>query len=259
MKESVLINTDIDALQMELAEKDSIIEMLQSQLTALTAESNQFTYIVSHDLQAPLRMVTGFLELLEKKYGEQLDGSARQYIGFAVNGASKMKRLIFDLLEYSRLTTQAKEHVEIDLNDSVKNALEKLDPVVTESKAVINTVSLPVVIAEPSQMTELFYQLLSNALKFRKTDATEINLSLKKESNNWLITISDNGIGFDSIFAEKIFTIFRRLYPDESKYEGTGAGLAKCKKIIELHGGTIGASSALNTGSSFYFTIPFYK
>jgi light-regulated signal transduction histidine kinase (bacteriophytochrome) len=259
MKESVLINTDIDNLQKELAEKNAIIDLLQEQLSALTTESNQFTYIVSHDLQAPLRMVTGFLELLEKKHAEQLNESARQYIGFAVNGASKMKRLIFDLLEYSRLTTQAKEHVEVDLNEAVKNALEKLATVITDSSVKINIESLPVVKAEAQQMTELFYQLLSNAIKFRKTDAPEINLSLKNENDYWLITISDNGVGFDPAFSEKIFTIFRRLYADETKYEGTGAGLAKCKRIAELHGGTIGASSVLNEGSNFYFTIPVYE
>ena len=256
------INNGVN-LQQELENKNQDIEALENKLAEQAKEMNQFTYIVSHDLQAPLRMVTGFLELLEKKYGDKLDDSAKQYIGYAVKGATKMKSLIFDLLEYSRLSSVVKEYEAVDLNIVVNEVKEKFQADIENTGAIITTAKLPVVMANKSQMEQLFYHLLGNALKFRSTAIPEINITLKEENaclpdrqRRWVIGVNDNGIGMDPAFSEKIFIVFRRLHTDDSKYGGTGIGLALCKKITELHGGTIWVESAIDKGSTFYFTLP---
>lgn len=243
-------------LQQELENKNQDIEALGNKLAEQTKEMNQFTYIVSHDLQAPLRTVTGFLELLEKRYGDKLDDAAKQYIGHAVKGASKMKSLIFDLLEYSRLSSVVKEYEEVDLNVIREEVKEKLLPVIEETKALIRAEHLPTVRANKAQMEQLFYHLLGNALKFQTNGVPEIDITLKEENGQWVIGVKDNGIGIDPAFSEKIFIVFRRLHTDDSKYGGTGIGLALCKKITELHGGTIWVESAVGNGSTFYFTLP---
>lgn len=230
--------------------------ILAVKLAELTKEMNQFTYIVSHDLQAPLRMITGFLELLEKKHGSKLDDSAKEYIGFAVKGAAKMKNLVFDLLEYSRLSSVSKDPVETDLNMVLREVKEKLRLLISDTGAVINSDNLPVIKANKDQMVQLFGHLLTNSLKFRGNNLPEIDITLSRENNNWLIGVKDNGIGIDPSFSEKIFLVFRRLHADETKYSGTGIGLAVCKKIVELHGGVMSVDSAVNKGSTFYFTLP---
>lgn len=248
-------NTDTLNSQQELENGNSEIELLSNKLAEVTKEMNQFTYIVSHDLQAPLRMVTGFLELLEKKYGDKLDESAKQYIDFAVRGAAKMKKLIFDLLEYSRLSTVVKEYTEVDLNEVINEVKEKYKPVIEETKAVVSADYLPAIMADRAQMIQLFENLIGNALKFRNVEGPEINIALIKENDAGSIAVQDNGVGFDPSFAEKIFIVFRRLYSDESKYSGTGIGLAICKKVTELHGGVISAESEVGKGSTFYVRL----
>lgn len=263
-----LINKAVN-LQQELENKNQEIESLNNKLAEQTKEINQFTYIVSHDLQAPLRMVTGFLELLEKKYGDKLDESAKQYIGYAVKGSTKMKSLIFDLLEYSRLSSIVKEYEEVDLNSVLNAVKEKLQADIENTGAIITSAKLPVVMANKAQMEQMFYHLLDNALKFQNKAVPQIGITLKKENaslltescgpdrqGHWVIGVNDNGIGMDPAFSEKIFIVFRRLHTDDSKYSGTGIGLALCKKITELHGGTIWVESAIDKGSSFYFTLP---
>jgi light-regulated signal transduction histidine kinase (bacteriophytochrome) len=255
MQDTTQINNTLN-LQQELANESSEIELLSNKLAEVTKEMNQFTYIVSHDLQAPLRMVTGFLELLEKKYGDKLDESAKQYIDFAVKGAGKMKKLIFDLLEYSRLSTVVKEYAEVDLNEIVQEVKVKFQTVIEETGTVVTTSHLPVIIADKAQMIQLFENLIGNALKFRNMEEPEISITLNKENDISSIAVKDNGVGFDSSFSEKIFIIFRRLYSDELKYSGTGIGLAICKKVAELHGGTVRAESEEGKGSIFYVTLP---
>lgn len=230
-------------------------EELSNKLAELTKEVNQFTYIVSHDLQAPLRTVTGFLELLEKRYGDKLDASAKQYIDYAVKGVAKMKTLVFDLLEYSRLSSAEPGFTEVDLNKVLQEAEEKMSATINDTGAMITSDKLPQVMANKKQMLQLFEHLLQNAMKFRDGKEPVITVISRKEEDNYVIGIKDNGIGIDPAFFEKIFIIFRRLHNDETKYKGTGAGLAVCKKIIELHGGTIWVESELNTGSTFWFTL----
>lgn len=231
-------------------------EELRHKLAELTSEMNQFTYIVSHDLQAPLRTVTGFLELLEKRHGDKLDASAKQYIDYAVKGVAKMKSLVFDLLDYSRLSSVELEFTEVDLNDVLQEVKEKMATTINDTGAVISADHLPKAMANKKQMVQLFEHLLQNAMKFRDGKVPEVRIISKEEKDNCVIGIKDNGIGIDPAFFEKIFIIFRRLHSDETKYKGTGAGLAICKKIIDLHGGTIRVESELNAGSTFWFTLP---
>lgn len=229
---------------------------LKNQLEDLTREMNQFTYIVSHDLQAPLRTITGFMELLVKRYGDKLDEAAKQYIDYAVKGTAKMKNLVFDLLEYSRLNTSIKEISETDLNEVVKEVREKYASVIESSGAVIHVDDLPIVNASRKQMLQIFGHLLDNAIKFRSELVPDIKISVKRGNAHWVFSVKDNGMGIDPSFCEKIFIVFRRLSTDEVKYPGTGIGLALCKRIAELHGGTVWVESAMGKGSTFYFTLP---
>lgn len=256
MKETTQLNNELINLERELVEKNGQEEKLNRKISELNKEMNQFTYIVSHDLQAPLRMVTGFLELLEKKYGDKLDEAAKQYIGFAVKGAVKMRSLIFDLLEYSRLSSVSRVITEVDLNSIIQEVKEKFSAAIEETGALITTDHLPVVMASKMQMGQLFQNLFGNALKYRSTAIPEINITVRKENNFWVIGVKDNGVGIEAPFFEKIFIVFRRLHNNDEKYSGTGIGLAVCKKIVELQGGTIWVESAVDKGSTFYFTLP---
>ena len=247
---------ELTTLQLELAVKQGEIDSLRQQMDTLAKDVNHFTYIVSHDLQAPLRTIAGFLDLLERKYGDKLDDTAKGYIDFAVKGAAKMKDLVFDLLDYSRLGSDTKEATEVDLNMILQEVKDKLAPVIDAAGAIITSEDLPVVMAKKAQMAQLFFHLLENAVKFRDTAVPEINLTLNRQNDFWQIAIQDNGPGIDAAFLEKIFIVFRRLHNDESRYDGTGIGLALCKKIVELHGGVIGVESAVGKGSRFYFTLP---
>ncbi len=256
------INDQANLLQ-DPDSKNREIEELKNKLENITKEMNQFTYIVSHDLQAPLRTIAGFLDLLERRYADKLDDAARQYIDFAVKGAFKMKDLVFNLLEYSRLSSVALEFTDVDLNVILQETKEKLSTVIEETGAIITASHLPLVRANKKQMGQLFEHLLGNAIKFRSPAVPEINITLKNENAGrpdrqgfWVFAIEDNGIGIDPAFFEKIFIIFRKLNTDEVKYGGTGIGLAVCKKIVELHGGTIWVESAVDKGSTFYFTLP---
>ncbi len=256
MEETVQIKNNLVNLKQELENCNREKEELKNKLAALNSEMNQFTYIVSHDLQAPLRMVTGFMELLEKKYGDKIDESAKQYIDFAVKGAVKMKSLVVDLLEYSRLSSVVKEYTAVNLNEIVQEVREKLLPAIEETGAIITADHLPVVMADRVQMLKLFEQLFGNALKFRGSTAPEITITFRKDNNFWEIAVNDNGIGIDPAFSEKIFIIFRRLHNDDATYGGTGIGLAICKKIAALHGGAIWVESPGDKGSTFFFTLP---
>lgn len=256
MKENTQLNGELVNLQQDMKEKTSEEERLSNKLAEFTKEMNQFTYIVSHDLQAPLRMVTGFMELLEKKYSDKLDAGAKQYIDYAVKGAVKMKNLVFDLLEYSRLSSVENEYTEVDMNSIMQEIKEKFSIIIEETKAGITIEQLPVVTGDRKKMTQLMHHLFDNALKYRNEAVPHIRISCKKEDNFWVFSIKDNGLGIDSAFFERIFQVFRRLHNDDVKYSGTGIGLAMCKKIVELHGGTINVESEVGRGSIFSFTLP---
>jgi PAS domain S-box-containing protein len=222
------------------------------------AESNEelerFAYVASHDLQEPLRMVTSFMQLLKSKYSDQLDATAQKYIHFAVDGASRMKTLIHDLLEISRIGSLPAVHREINTTDVIRKTLAALKRVLDESQAKINVLSLPVVYGNESQLLQLFQNLISNAIKYTANVIPEITISWSETPGEWQFCVEDNGIGIDPQSYEKIFIIFQRLH-NQKDYTGTGIGLAICKKIIELHGGKIWVESSKGNGSKFYFTI----
>jgi light-regulated signal transduction histidine kinase (bacteriophytochrome) len=200
-------------------------------------------------------MVTGFMQLLHKNYSGKLDPTADKYIGFAVDGAKRMQRLIEDLLAYSRVGTKAREPEPIPAGDLVRLALSNLSVAIEESKAQIKVKPLPTVSADGPQLVQVFQNLIGNAIKFRKGEGPTIEVNACRDGDAWLFSVKDNGIGFSPEFDEKVFMIFQRLHTKD-KYPGTGIGLAICKKIVERHHGRIWAESTPGQGSTFYFTLP---
>ena len=218
-------------------------------------ELEQFAYVASHDLQEPLRMVASYTQLLEKRYKDQLDQDAKDFIGFAADGANRMQRLINDLLAYSRVGTRGKSLEPTDCHTMLGQAIANLSMVIEENHAVVTSDELPTVMADASQMVQLFQNLIGNAIKFRGEESPRIHVSALEKGNEWVFSVKDNGIGIEAQFSERIFIAFQRLHSRE-KYPGTGIGLAICKKIVDRHGGKIWVESELGKGSTFYFSIP---
>lgn len=225
------------------------------QLERSNAELEQFAYVASHDLQEPLRMITGYTNLLSKRYRGKLDASADEFIGFAVDGAQRMRVLINDLLTYSRVGSQARQPEATDCELVLSQALAGLELAIHESGAKVTHDPLPTVDGDQVQLGQLFQNLISNALKYRNGQQPIVHIGCERRENEWLLWIRDNGIGIDPRFSEKIFVIFQRLHTRE-QYPGTGIGLAVCKRIVERHGGKIWVESEPGEGSTFYFTLP---
>ncbi|MEH2275894.1 MAG: GAF domain-containing protein [Nostoc sp.] len=245
-------------------------ETHQSQeLTRSNADLEQFAYVASHDLQEPLRMVTSYLQLLEQRYKNKLDANADQFITYAVDGARRMQTLINDLLNYSRVSRRGQPFIPVDCNVVLERAIANLQLAITDTKAVVTHDPLPKVMADATQLTQVFQNLIANAIKFCQNQQPQIHIGVEKRDANpdgedlnsipsadeWLFWVRDNAIGFESQYAERIFIIFQRLQARD-KYPGTGIGLAICKKIIERHSGRIWVESKPGQGSTFYFTIP---
>lgn len=219
-------------------------------------ELEHFAYIASHDLQEPLRMVSSFTQLLGQQYKGKLDADADEYIHYAVDGAKRMQKLIQDLLSYSRVTTRGKpfEAVELDrVMDIICNILQLQ---IEENQATVRHEPLPVVMADMTQMTQLMQNLISNAIKFRREEPPEICVRAGREGDYWKISVSDNGIGIEPQYYERIFQMFQRLHSRE-RFDGTGIGLAICRKIVERHGGSIWVESVMDKGTTFCFTLPY--
>lgn len=232
------------------------LEKRARELEKSNAELERFAYVASHDLQEPLRMISSFLQLFEKKYKGQIDETADKYIHFAVDGAERMKRLIQDLLEYSRAGRSQEELDEVDMNNIVAEVIEMYEPELQKRNAVIEVGRLPILpAARRVQMLQLIQNILGNALKYNQNDRPLINISATETEINWQIAVKDNGLGFDPKYSDKIFLVFQRLHNKE-EFSGTGIGLAICKKIMELHGGNIGVTSEPGKGSIFYLTFP---
>jgi PAS domain S-box-containing protein len=240
--------------ELAVAELNKQLNVRANELISSNEELERFAYVASHDLQEPLRMVSSFLQLLQKKYAGQLDQTATQYIDFAVDGAERMKRLILDLLEYSRVGTNQDVLTEINLTDVVNQVLKNYDTKITERDAVIRTQLLPTIMANRMQITQLMQNLVGNALKYNTSFVPEIEIGCEEKDDHWRFYVSDNGIGIDKKFFEKVFIIFQRLH-NKKQFSGTGIGLAICKKIVERHGGNIWIESASGNGSTFFFTI----
>ncbi len=224
------------------------------ELARSNAELEQFVYIASHYLQEPLRTVSNFSQLLAKRYKGELDAKADQFIGFIVDGAKRMQEMIDDLLEYSRVSTRAKPFEPTNCETVFDQALANVKMAIEESGALVTHDPLPTVMADASQMVQLFQNLLSNAIKFRK-EKPRITVSAVQRGNEWFFSVQDNGIGIAPEFMEHIFKMFEREHAS-AEYPGTGVGLAICKKIVERHGGRIWVESEQGKGSTFYFTIP---
>jgi PAS domain S-box-containing protein len=242
----------------DITERKRAEEKLRNTLLDLersNKELQQFAYVASHDLQEPLRMVASYTQLLEKRYRDRLDSDANEFIQFAVDGAIRMQRLINDLLAYSRVGTRSKPFEPIDSHGVLGQAIANLSAVIEENQAVVTNDDLPPIMADQSQMVQLFQNLIGNAIKFRSDQSPRIHVSAEQKGNEWVFSVEDNGIGIDPQFKERIFVVFKRLHQKE-EYPGTGMGLAICKKIVERHGGRMWVESELQKGSTFYFSIP---
>ncbi|OQA91500.1 MAG: Phytochrome-like protein cph1 [Elusimicrobia bacterium ADurb.Bin231] len=230
-------------------------QRLVTELKYTNTELEQFAYAASHDLKEPLRMVASFVQLLSRKYKGTLDAAADEYINYAVDGAVRMQGLIDDLLEYSRIGRLGKKFEQFDTMELLNSALNNLRTAIKETSAVITYDNMPTIFCDGSQVVQLFQNLIGNAIKFKGESQPRIFISATREGTDWLFSIRDNGIGFDTKYMDRIFLIFQRLHA-KNDYPGTGVGLAICKKIIERHGGKIWAVSSPGSGATFYFTIP---
>lgn len=249
-----------DRAELQLQTLNKELELRVEERTANLQRSNQdleqFAYAASHDLQEPLRMVSSYVDLLGKRYSGRLDEDADTYIRFAVDGAKRMQRLVNDLLAYSRAGTQALEIGPVDSGEVLQEVMEQLQNSIRDSGADITADALPRVQADRVKLASVLQNLLSNAIKFAKPGIRpQIRVSARLDRGMWQFTVRDEGIGFDSQYAEKVFQLFQRLHGGDG-YPGTGIGLALCKRVIEGHGGRIWVESAPDQGSSFHFVLP---
>ncbi len=223
-------------------------------LARSNAELQQFAYVASHDLQEPLRTISSYVQLLARRYGSQLDSDAQEFIGFAVEGTKRMQNLINDLLMLSRVGTRGREMEPTDCSLALEDSLANLGAALKDSHAEVTHDPLPTVMADKPQLTQLFQNLIGNAIKFQSGDTPKIHISCQPNGKDYTIGIRDNGIGIDPRHADRIFQVFQRLH-DREKYAGTGIGLAICKKIVERHGGRIWVESQPGEGATFLFNL----
>jgi PAS domain S-box-containing protein len=227
----------------------------EAHLLLKVKELEEFAYIASHDLQEPLRMVASYTQLLSRRYKGKLDADADQFIAFAVDGASRMQRLIQDLLAYSRAGTKRKELLSISSEEALQEALINLRGTIEESGALVTHDPLPTVLADANQLIQLFQNLVGNAIKYRNPGVPRVHISTTKNGGKkWIFSVQDNGLGIDSQYFEKIFGMFQRLHKRD-EFAGTGIGLAICKKIVERHGSSISVESQVGQGSTFRFAL----
>jgi signal transduction histidine kinase len=247
-----------DELNNEIAERKRAEDALRhaaKDLERSNKDLEQFAYVASHDLQEPLRAVSGFVGLLKKQYGDKLNAEATEYIDLSVEGAERMQTLIHDLLTFSRVGTKGGAFLSMNMKDSLDNALKNLHASIAETETLVTCDEMPVVTADATQMTQLLQNLIGNAIKFHGPRRPEVHIGAQRKNNFWAMSVRDNGIGIEPQYYDRIFLIFQRLHT-RSQFKGTGIGLAVCKKIVERHGGTIWVESKPGEGSTFYFTIP---
>ena len=225
------------------------------ELARSNSELQRFAYVASHDLQEPARTVASFCELLNDRYKGQLDDKAREWIGYALIGARRMRELIADLLEYSRLQSPPRPFAPTDCASVVAEAIANLRISIDEMRAEISHDPLPVVTGDASQLTQLFQNLIANAIKFRGNQPPRVHVSAECHGDEWVLSVRDNGIGIEPRHCQQIFDVFKRLHP-EGQYPGTGVGLAICKRVVEQHRGHISVESEPGRGSVFYFSLP---
>jgi light-regulated signal transduction histidine kinase (bacteriophytochrome) len=247
------VSSFIDITERKLS--DEKLKKTMDELSRSNQELEHFAHVASHDLREPLRMITSFLQLLEKRYKDQLDQNANEFIGFAVDGAKRLNNMIKDLLEYSQVMKKEREFNPVKLDKVLEETLINLVVQTEENNVTITYDPLPNIMGDEKLLVYLFQNLIGNAIKYRSQETPQIHISAIKQKDHFLLSVKDNGIGIDSEHLNRIFTIFQRLHGNE-EYEGTGIGLAIAQKIVHLHGGRIWAESELGKGSTFYFTIP---
>ena len=238
-----------------LRESEQRYRLMADRLKRSNEELQQFAYVASHDLQEPLRTVSSFVKLLEKRYQGQLDEDADTFIGYIVDGAMRMQALIQDLLALSRIGSRRLAPQAVDVNTVLDRMLEGMQTSLVEAQAEVTHATLPTVEVDASQLSQLFQNLISNALKFRGEAAPRVHVWAHRSNGSWRFAVQDNGIGIKAAFQEEIFEVFRRLH-GRGKYAGTGMGLAICKRIVERHGGRIWVESEEGHGATFFFTVP---
>jgi light-regulated signal transduction histidine kinase (bacteriophytochrome) len=242
------------AVERELASSQEQLQATVDKLEASNKALERFAYVVSHDLQEPLRNVASYVQLLRKRYADQLDEDAHDFIEFAASGAHRMQELINGLLEYSRVSSRESQRRPTDMDRVFNDVRDDLERRIEETGASVTAGELPTLEADPVHMRRLLLNLVGNALKFRGEERPRIHVEARHIDDAWHFTVQDNGIGIPPAHLDAIFTIYRRLHT-ESEYEGTGIGLAVCKKIVERHGGRIWAESCPGEGTTFHFTI----
>jgi light-regulated signal transduction histidine kinase (bacteriophytochrome) len=252
-KEIVVLAVIRDFSELKIAEEK--LGRAFAELRRSNKDLEEFAYGVSHDLKEPLRKISSFIELLAKRFKGKLGDETDRYIHYIVDGAERMLVLINDVLTYSRVGTVTKLFVPIDCNELVKQVLSDMQQKIGSAGAAVTVDPLPVVTADKTELTRVFQNLVDNAVKFRREEPLRVHISVNRDANEWIFSISDNGIGIAKEFLDRIFVVFQRLHTRE-EYGGTGIGLAICKKAVERHGGRIWAGSENGKGSTFYFTIP---
>ncbi|GAA5141932.1 sensor histidine kinase [Nocardioides marinquilinus] len=261
--EVVALAHDVDVMRERLADElarveraRAVLERRGAELARSNADLEQFAYVASHDLSEPLRKVTNFCQLLERQYADQLDDKARTYIGFMVDGARRMQVLITDLLAFSRVGRSNGELSEVDLEVKLERATSNLETAIAEAGATVTHGPLPQLPGDPTLLTALLQNLVGNAVKYRDPDRPQrVHVSAELDGASWVVTVDDEGIGIEPQYAERIFTIFQRLHL-RGEYEGTGIGLALCRKIVDFHGGRIWLAEKDGPGARFRFTLP---
>jgi PAS domain S-box-containing protein len=252
--EGILITAAIRNISVRKKADVQLVQKVE-ELNRSNDELQQFASVASHDLQEPLRMVTSYMQLLSKRYKGKLDSDADEFISFAVDGASRMQRLIQDLLVYSRVGTKGEELLDTSSEEALEEALTNLHGAIDESGAVVTHDPLPFVIADEVQLVQLFQNLVGNGIKYQRPGTPRVHVSaVKNGGQKWIFSVRDNGLGIDAQYFEKIFGMFQRLHKRE-EFAGTGIGLAICKKIAERHGGSISVESQPGHGSTFSFAL----
>lgn len=257
--ENAVLKSYNQRLQNEINEREKIqneLNIVMKELKRSNEDLELFAYSVSHDLQEPLRMITSYLQLLQKRYQGNLDSDADEFIGYAVDGSHRMQKMISDLLGFSRIQTKGKPLIETDLNTVLNEAISNLSITIEETHTIIEKDELPTVNGDHSQLVSLFQNIISNAIKYRRKDIDPlINIRLEDRGKEWLILIEDNGIGIEEQYLRDIFKIFRRLHTRQD-YPGTGIGLAICERIVLRHQGLIWVESSYGEGSCFHVILP---
>ena len=254
LKNKLHLTDELKLSNQELRETQNELMDTIKKLEISNKELKNFAYVTSHDLREPLRMITSFLQLLERRYYDQLDQDANDFIKYAVDGAKRLDSMINDILIYSKVT-KGRELSEVNFNKVIKKVYINLISSIEETNAEITYDSLPTLITDESLMIQLFQNLIANAIKYRRKEKPKIYINVNEEENKYIFSVKDNGIGIDQKHVTKIYTIFKRLHTSD-EYEGTGIGLAIVQKIVQQFGGEIWVDSELGKGSTFYFTIP---